>query len=298
MLVFSKKFLRAGQSGQALLIVVLVMVIALTVALSLASRTVTTLRNSTDEAASQAAFSAAEAGVEQAVKLGNVSGTSILSGVLLHDKNNSQISNVDVSLIDGSKFLLNNGNPVFQDDGTDIWLSTHTDDATQLFQAAWNGVLAIHWGINSDTCADPAMEILVIHGTRLAPSLDKYVFDSCATRRAINSFCAIGSNVAPCHSSSVSSQAGSFLVDGVNGSQTYNYRAQIVVSNGLLARVIPLYKAGDIGVTGTNLPIQGKIITSTGTAGVSSSQTVRKVEFFQGFDSVPSEFFYSLFNAQ
>ena len=125
------------QSGQALLIVVLVMVIALTVGLSLASRSITNLRNSTDEAQSQAAFSAAEAGVEQAVKLGDVNGTSILSGVSLHDKNNSEISNVDVSLIDGSQFLLNNGNPVFQDDGTDIWLSPHTDDATQIFQTAW-----------------------------------------------------------------------------------------------------------------------------------------------------------------
>lgn len=284
------------ESGQALLIVVLVMVVALTVGLSLASRTVTTLRNSTDEAASQAAFSAAEAGVEQAVKLGNISGSSILSGVSLHDKNNSQISNVDISLIDGSQFLLNNGNPVFQDDGTDIWLSPHTDDPTQLFQTAWNGVLSVHWGTNSDTCADPAMEILVISGTRLAPTIDKFIYDSCATRRSANSFCAPGNNAPPCSTTKVTSQTGAFVVDGINGSQTFNYRVQITVTNGLLARVIPLYKAGIMGIKGVGLPAQGKIITSTGTAGVTNSQAVRKVSFFQGYDSVPSEFFYSLFS--
>lgn len=286
---FSGKFF-VGQSGQALLIVVLVMVIALTVGLSLASRSITTLRNSTDEAASQAAFSAAEAGVEQAVKLGDVSGASILSGVSLHDKNNSQISSVDISLIDGSQFLLNNGNPIFQDDGTDIWLSSHTDDPSQLFQTAWNGTLFVHWGTNTDTCADPAMEILVISGTRVSPTLARYTFDSCATRRSVNSFCAIAAGGA-CPSSA----AGGFVVNGINGSQTFNYRVQLPITNGLLARVVPLYKAGSIGIKGAGLPIQGKIITSTGTAGVTNSQTVRKVSFFQGYDSVPSEFFYSLF---
>jgi hypothetical protein len=258
------------------------MIVALTVGLSLASRSITSLRNSTDEAQSQAAFSAAEAGVEQAVKLGDVSGTSILSGVSLHDKNNSQISNVDISLIDGSQFLLNNGNPVFQDDGTDIWLSPHADDPTQLFQTAWNGTLSVHWGTNSDSCAEPAIEILIISGTRLAPSMKKYAYDSCASRRGVNSF-------------GLPPQSGSFVVDGANGSQTFNYRAQIVVTNGLIGRVIPLYKAGIMGIKGAGLPIQGKIITSTGTAGTTNSQTVRKVSFFQGFDSVPSELFYSLF---
>ncbi len=286
-----KKAQRLSEKGQALLIVVLVMVIVLTVGLSLASRSITNLRNSTDEAASQAAFSAAEAGVEQAVKLGDTNGAAILSDVSLHDKNNSQISNVDISLIDGSQFLLNNGNPVFQDDGTDVWLSPHTDTPSQLFQTAWNGTLTVHWGTNTDGCSDPAMEVLVISGTRLSPTLKKYAFDQCATRRSVNSFCAVGAG-----GSCPTSAAGAFVVDGINGSATFNYRMQIDVTSGLLARVIPLYKAGTIGIKGAGLPIQGKIITSTGTAGGSDTQTVRKISFFQGYDSVPSEFFFSIFS--
>src|SRR5579872_5438969 len=156
--LFQRKDGTWKQSGQALLLVVLVMVIALTVGLSLASRSVTNLRNSNDEASSQAAFSAAEAGVEQAVKLGDATGL-LLSGVSLGDKNNSQISSVSAQTIDGSEFLLNNGNPVFADDGTDVWLSAHTDTVSQLFQTTWgNGsaeILNVQWGTNSNSCNDP-----------------------------------------------------------------------------------------------------------------------------------------------
>lgn len=279
------------ESGQALLIVVLVMVIALTVGLSLASRSITNLRNSTDEANSQAAFAAAEAGVEQAVKLGGVSGNSVIAGVSLNDKNNSQISNVDITTISGNQVLLNNGNPIFQDDGIDVWLSPHTDDPAKLFATSWNGTLYVNWGTSSDPsgCSDPAIEVMVLYGTRLNPGIKKYAYDPCAARRSVNSF--------------AQPPVGAYSVNGVNGNMTYNYQIQLYpggsISNGLLARITPLYKAGSIGVIGAGLPIQGKLITSTGTAGVgSSSQTVRKISFFQGFDSVPSELFYSFFTPQ
>jgi len=278
---------RVSESGQALLIVVLVMVIALTVGLSLASRSITNLRNSTDEANSQSAFAAAEAGVEQAVKLGETTGLAVLSGVDLHDKNQSQISNVDIVTISGEEFLLNNGNPVFRDDGQDVWLSKHTDDPAQLFQTSLTTTLYVYWGTSSDPlyCEDPAMEILVISGTRTAPSMTKYVYDPCASRRGVNHF-----DPPP--------QSGSFPV-GMSGTISFNHKAQLLPSsaivNGLLVRVIPLYKSGSIGIKGAGLPIQGKIITSTGTAGSSNTQTVRKISFFQGYESLPSEFFFSLF---
>lgn len=274
------------EKGQALLIVVLVMVVALTVGLSLASRSITNLRNTTDEANSQAAFSAAEAGVEQAVKLGSVTGPSVISGVSLNDKNNSQISNVSVAAINGDEFLLNNGNPIFQDDGTDIWLSPHSDIPSQLFQSPWNGTLNVYWGTHTDPCQEPAIELLIISGTKTSPTLSKYAYDSCSARRS-------GSN-----SFGAPPLSGSFTVNGVNGSQTFNYSTAPIVTNGQLARIIPLYTAGIIGIKGAGLPVQGKIITSTGTAGVSSSETVRKISFFQGYDALPSELFYSLFTPQ
>lgn len=284
------------EKGQALLIVVLVIVVTLTVGLSLASRSIIQLRNTTDEASSQAAFSAAEAGVEQAIKLGNVSGSSVISGINLNDKNNSQISAVDVTLVQSDQFLMNNGIPLFQDNGADIWLSPYSTDQTQLFQNAdrFNNTLTVYWGTSSDPCQDPALEVLIISGSRTSPILSKYAYDQCGSNNSLNlppsSKRTNGFPDAP--------QKGSFLVNGVNGDKTFNYKAQIAIANGLIARVVPLYHGGSVGVSGTSLPPQGKIITSTGTAGITGQQVARKVTFFEGYEQLPIQLYYAMFTSK
>lgn len=299
-MVFLTDFYRSceKEKGQALLIVVLVIVVTLTVGLSLASRSIVQLRNTTDEANSQAAFSAAEAGVEQAIKLGDVSGSGVISGINLNDKNNSQIGSVDVTLIKSDSVLLNNGLPLFQDNGADLWLSPYDTDQSNLFDSAkaFNGTLTVYWGTNSDPCADPAMEILIISGTRTSPTLSKYAFDQCGSNstqanKRNNGFPDAPQKVTP-------STESQFTISGTNGDITFNYKAQIAVSSGLIARVIPLYHGGSVGASGIGLPEQGKIITSTGTAGLSGQQVVRKVSFFQGFEQLPIQFYYSLFTAK
>ncbi|HEX7041715.1 MAG TPA: hypothetical protein VF189_00555 [Patescibacteria group bacterium] len=280
-----------SQKGQALLIVVLIIVVTLTVGLSLASRSLIQLRNSVDEANSQAAFSAAEAGVEQALKLGNVNGTGVISGISLNDKNSSQISNVDVTIIQSSQILLNNGIPLFQDNGADVWLSPYDSDPTKLFNSqTFTGTLSIYWGTSTDPCSDPAIEVLVISGTKTSPTLSKYAYDQCGSGSSQPNKRSNGFPNAP--------QAGTFTVSGVNGDQTFNYKAQIAVTNGLIARIVPLYHPGSIGIEGLNLPAQGKIITSTGTAGVTNSKVVRKVTFFQGYPQLPIQLYYSLFTSK
>lgn len=288
-MVFLPKFLRqsSGQvlrqdSGQALLVVVLVIVVVLTVGLSLASRSITNLRSSTDEADSQRAFSAAEAGVEQVLKTGSAINTAQDLG------NNSQISQVGITTLSGDTLLLNNGNPIFQDDGADIWLTAYNTDATKLFgndpsSPPWNGTLSIYFGTGATSCQDPALEVIVLSGAlpnpRLNLTMQKYAFDACASR---------GNNF-------TTPSTGNYPVDGVNGSATFTHKVQISITNGIIARVIPLYMAGAIGVNGSSLPPQGKLITSTGTAGLTNQKVVRKVTFFQGYEGLPSEFFYSLF---
>ena len=112
------EFPREYQRGQVLLIVVLVMVIALTVGLSVISRSVTTLRTTKESESSQRAFSAAEAGV---AKLLNSNNTSISSTTL---SNGSSFTGSS-STISGAFVPINNLNPVIQDDGADVWLSTY-----------------------------------------------------------------------------------------------------------------------------------------------------------------------------
>lgn len=284
--------MRNNQKGQALLIVVLVMVVALTVGLSLASRSITNLRNTTDEANSQKAFAAAEAGVEQVLKTGNAITSSIDLG------NNSQISKVSSTIISGSgtngiDYLLNNGNPVFQDDGVDVWLSPH--DETPLFHTPWNGgTLSLYWGTNSNPCAEPAIEVILISSSsnsapQLHATLSRYAIDSCDSRRT---------NQPNPNNFSKPQFTGSFTVTGADGTvQIFNYREDFTtISNGLLLRVIPLYTSGIFGIRAANLPPQGKLITSTGVSGGDNAQTVRKVTFFQGYESLPSELLYALFS--
>lgn len=264
------------QSGQALLIVVLAMVVSLTVSLAVVSRSITNLRTSTEEENSQRAFSAAEAGVEQVLKTGEEVTTAI------DLENKSQIKKVDIVPVSGTQVLVNGGNTVEKDDGADVWLVPHNGNTPDYTQS-WNGNLTFYWGSSSDQCnPDPsintmaALEIIVISGTQALPTSKRYAFDPCGARRASNNF------------------ASPPVGGGTIGGKSFaNKTTSITVSSGLIARVIPLYSSTSIGVVGSIvLPSQGNRIESTGISGGTS----RKIAFYQGYPTLPSEFFYILFS--
>jgi len=271
---FSEKM----QQGQAFLIVVLVMVIALTVGLSVASRSVVNLRNTSEDINSQKAFSAAEAGIEQALKNGSNINTDFGS---INGAKINQVSTMQIGQ-NATAFLMNNGYPIPQDDGVDVWLSAYATTSALLFTTPpWSGTLTVYWGTSNDVC-DPsptkntmaAIEIIVITGTKTNPSLKRYATDPCATgRRTYNSFSVAG---------------GSGSAAGRNFPNSYS----VSIASGLIARVAPLYAAAPIGITGSApFPAQGQLASATGIAG--SSQ--RKVNYYQAYESLPSEYFYSLF---
>lgn len=262
-----KKF----DSGQALLIVVLVMVIGLTVGLSIASKSITSLRSSTDEANSQKALAAAEAGIEQAIK----SNASIADGSFT----NNTTYDTTVTRVLGTSFLLNAGNPVLADDGISLWLSDYSADPNLIYQNRWSGDLTIAWGYSADGCSNAALEVAIISGTKASPVLTRYAFDPCQVRSSVNRFTFVTSS--------------SSTISGIN----FYYQRTINISSsfpGLLAKIIPLYSNASMGVTGsTPLPSQGSTITSTGVSG----GTQRKVNVFQGYPEIPSEYFpYNLFS--
>lgn len=270
------------EEGQALLLVILIMVVSLTIGLSVVSRSIVNIRTTTEEENSQRALSAAEAGIEQALKTGQGVATAQDLG------NNAQIKNVEVEQVLGTSFLLSGGNRIEKDNGLDVWLSSYPDYSG----TRWSGDLTIYWGSTTDTCtADSltntmvALEVIVISGNRNNPDnpeSKRYAYDPCSARRGINNF--------------TEPNSGSYAVQGKN----FAYRTpptgsdKISVSNGFIARVIPLYASTSIGVSGTvALPSQGGIIKSTG----SSGGTERKITYFQGYPQLPSEFFqYILFS--
>ncbi|OGH18473.1 MAG: hypothetical protein A3F31_01660 [Candidatus Levybacteria bacterium RIFCSPHIGHO2_12_FULL_38_12] len=268
------------EKGQALLVVVLIMIVSLTVGLSIASRSITNIRTSSEEASSQRAFSAAEAGIEVALQTGVA---SLLEGQDV--ANNATIKQVTITTVSGSKFLLNGGGAIPRDDGYDVWLSDYPNYANP-----WNnGDVTFYWG--SQICGSgneslvAALEFILITGNKQTPVASRYAVDPCTLRRNNNNF---------------STPGPSGSINGINFS--YSYKIPVAIQNGLLIRVVPLYAhavVGAVGVDSTsgldkNLPPQGTQIVSTG----QSAGTQRKIQVFQGYPRVPSEFFqYILFSS-
>jgi len=273
------------QKGQILLIIVLTMIVALTVGLSLVARSVVNLKTSNEDANSQKAFQAAEAGIEIGLQKQQGSGDIIIGQKTLDSK--AVINSVNIHNISGSSIVLNNGNPVLQDQGIDIWLTNYPNYSGN----SWTGSLDIFWGAQSG-CQDAAMETIVISGSSASDpniTINRYGIDPCGTNSIDASKNRNGDNKFS------RAQSGG----NVNG-KNLNFSTSISITNGLIARLVPLYASSPIAVVGytngnpavlQNFPSQGRIITSTGSFG----NTVRQVSFFQGYPILPNEFFYTIF---
>ena len=262
--------MRFYERGQALLIVILVMTVALTVGLSVATRTINNVRTTVEEESSQRAFSAAEAGLEQSMQSNSASSGNFT---------NNTTYTATIATLAGQDIILNNGATVLKDDAVDLWLSTYPTYASQ-----WTGDLTVYWGTAGDVCnaneavnSRPALEIVLLHGTRTDPVLTRYAVDPCASRATINRFTSIA--------------AGGATILG----KPFGYKIYIPVASGMIMRIIPLYAPTVIAVRGCNasnancssLPVQGKLITSVGT----SDTTQRKLTGFQEYPKLPVQLF-------
>ena len=279
--IFKSNF--QSQKGQALLIVVLVMVVALTVTLSLVSRSVVDLKTSTDQADSQRAIAAAEAGAEQAIKANtNIPNVPIGNGST-NNLDNTAYKATITQVAGSAPFLVNGGNLINKDEGAYIWLSTPTYNSSNSFSDPWSGKVTINWGEdNSIACNNAALEITVLSGTKLVPVLTRYAFDPCSDR--------VTNAVSGNHFTLVSASAKTTV-----GTKSFYYQTIISITNGFLVNVNPIYHSAYIGVKGSvALPVQGSIITSSGSSRGSSS-VIRKITVFQGYPQQPAELFpYSI----
>ena len=256
------------ERGQVLLYVVLLVTVLLTVVMSTLSRSIVNVRLSVQEDQSLKALAAAEAGIEK-----SFSGDSALTGVLSNDSSYT----TQVRQVSGSTFLLNNGRLVLKDEGADIWVSDYSDDPSLIYKNPWNGTLYIYWGNSSDSCIGSevdntmaALEVVVLQGPKLTPTVKRLAFDPCGSRNLINNFS--------------SPSNGSFSIDG----KTFVYRATLPIStSALYVRVIPLYANTYMAITANPaLPAQGTIISSTGTSG----DAKRTISVLKENPSLPSEF--------
>lgn len=257
------------ESGQMLLIVVLTMIVALTVGLSVVSRTITNLRISKQSEESQRAFQAAEAGIEKTLESGVGAANPQELG------NNAQYK-TEVNSPTGNTLVLNGGEIVEQDVGMDIWLSNYPNYTNQVCPSSCT--ISFYFNTSQNSCSTGSgnntragIEIVALTGLISNPTVTKYLFDPCAGRTQ-------GAN---------NTIAGTTI-----DSTTFQNGASISITNGIIARVIPIYNSVKIGVTSSvNIPIQGRIIESTGQSG----ETIRKVQYFQSHPQLPLEIFpYSI----
>lgn len=259
-----------SQKGQALLIVILVMVVALTITLSVISRAVVNLRTTQDQEKSQRALAAAEAGIEQTIK-----NSFVPIAQEQNLSNNSSFSTSVTTLSGTAAFLVEGGNLITQNDGAYIWLSPYEENPR--FTTKWSGDLEIYWGDASGPGNNAALEIAVISGSSVAnASITRYAYDPLSTRG--NNFTFVNNS------------------PKIVGGKTFQYTARITINNGMIVRIVPLYKSAYIAAgPASGAPAitanQGRLITAIG----KSDTTARRVTVFQGYPELPADFFpYSL----
>ncbi len=263
--------LHPNQRGQVLLLVVLVVTVALTVGLSAVTQSITNLRITEEEESSQRAFTAAEAGIEQALKTGEGISASLSVG------DNAKIKQVTISDVSDDEIIMNSGNPIQKNDSVDLWLSEYSNYSN--YSNPFTGSLSVYWGGPGEAVCTPennsqaALEIVLLTGPANNPAATHFVYDPCPPRQSTNFF------------AQPSATGGNLSLAGKN----FAYRADIPgITNGLIARIIPLYAATPLGVqASTILPSQGKYIESVGESG----QTQHKISVFRGYPKLPNELF-------
>lgn len=296
---------REYQKGQMLLIIIIV-VAALLISLTIGAGTVVKVRTASDEANAQQALNAAEAGVALGLE-----GTAIPTPSPIGSTGNITMGPVTITTNQVTPsffttcprncFLINDGEPIQQDEGADIWLVNHdsTSNVPNYSSEEYTDLFLLYWGSpTAGDCNNAALEVIIIQNptSGTIPAVTRNVYDPCpptgGTRRTNNHFSPPTSYLSPSQSFTES--------DGTTIKLAY--QANVPVAKGYIMRVVPLYGNAQVGVhlvisrfcptcSANPLPIQYSVITSTGTAG----STVKKLKVVKGYPKIPLEFFYNAY---
>ncbi len=283
-ILLSKYNLLKKNTGQIVLILVLVTVVGLTVGLSLVSRTVTDIRISSQIEQSNRAFTAAEAGVESALKGAVIGGpTGIVS---LADYNVT--ANYNVSAIGGTNATYSF--PITETNNSQtVWLTDHNADGSLDESTTYSpdSELDICWG-SGDT--NPAVIFTLFYKEGTEYKITKGAYDPATVSRGVSNYFLTANSV------------GSYCDGSFKFKKTIKFSSAspdgfgISSSSKLLAlRIRPLYENTILAVkppVGTNLPVQGKIITSVGKT---DTGVVRKMQVIQSYPILPAQLDYTLF---
>lgn len=277
-----------SNSGQIILILVLITIVGLTIGLSLISRTVTDVRISSQIEQSSRAFSAAEAGVETALK------TSVINGPTGTISLNNAQASYDVSSLGDSKdvFLYPLTTP---NSSQTLWLVPHNDDGSlkvnepnQPVGKAYPANTAFDICFGSDAISKPALILSLFYIDGTTYKVAKLAIDSDGSR---------GNNFY------LSDSAGNYCNGSYHFKKTLTPNS-IVAGEGfgitsgtatlLAMRIHVLYSSTQIAIKPSTMaiPMQGKLISSTGETGTGIT---RKIQVNQGYAVLPALLDFALF---
>jgi type II secretory pathway pseudopilin PulG len=253
------------KKGQVLLIVVMFLATALTVALTATYQSVTETQLSKLEEENQKALAAAEAAIEKVLQ-SKQQGTFTFTYLGL-----SNLSGIDTS--QSSVEISNQGSATFvtpllqKDEQYTFYLANYPN-----FTPYWSGQINIYFNAESGC---PSLELTQIKNDN---SLVRNIVDPCGQITDPNNL-------------RLGTTSGPYSFGGFNFD--YKLLNNISISNTKLLIVRVLFAPTRIGFQGTyNFPPQGSTIISTSKtqAGVE-----KKVQLFQSYPQIPSEFFVTSF---
>lgn len=277
-------YLLSKSSGQIVLILVLVTVVGLTVGLSLISRTVTDIRISSQIEQSNRAFTAAEAGVESALKGAVIGGPT--GKVSLSEYNVT--SNYNVTAIGGTSSTYNFPNTE-KNNSVTVWLTEHNDDGSldETTTYSPDSELDICWGSG---VSNPAVILTLLYKEGSDYKITKGAYDpGTVSRGGSNYFLAANTVGGYCDGSFKFKKTIKFSASSPDGFGISSSSKLLVL------RIRPVYENTMLAVKppiATNLPIQGKMITSVGKT---DTGVIRKMQVIQSYPILPAQLDYTLF---
>ncbi len=268
--------------GQILLITAMILAVVLTIALTISysSRVETQMTKLKEE--EKKALNAADAGVE---KILNSNETSIQISDLGDDFSSIE-GTAETQTTQGKDFIT----PLISKDKQYIIYMTRYNPETKQLSTDpndyFNGAIVLYFGSESGDCASktmPALEVTLLSNSALP--IQRWLIDPCGEIS--------GNNKTSATQGDYNYPQNNDLFPPVNFSFKSN---AIIIPSAIkpqLLMIRSLVEPTKVGIEGSvNLPIQGKIVTSTATT---AEGVTRKVRVFQSYPQIPSDFFVTQF---
>lgn len=252
------------QQGQVLLIVVLVATVLVTVGLSLSRLATEEQQVSKLEEESKKAFAGAEAGIEAALKQGDISDLSTLN----------LGGGITGSAIVQTSTATSFTTPIIKrDDIYSFYLSTYDSGQKKFTGTAYGGSMTINrltpsGSYCSSSTTQFALELIFVNATTKAVSARRLI-DECNLITSNTDETSFGTAI-----NTAEFASHLLMIRVIAPDSTFSGTTLSIVNNG------------------DNWPLQGKTIISTAKTGGGAS---RKLQLFQSYPQIPAEFFITSF---